>query len=240
MGLGLGASITVAQGGLGRLSDSVLPSQGNRPTQRSSEPRVGREALPAACRPPAHKGPIVWLRLWAAGGCPVPHEEALPPAARAEEGTAGTGGVGGTGEPGWAQARHTQGWGCCMKAPILLAPALSAQPGQHVERWPPPHCGPHASAWPHPGLRCQHRGLSNGWGWKHRAGSEQGSPGGFLGVVRSRRSRKGAQEAGWAAAGLHMRRKAPRSQMRLRTAAGHFRAIGRPHGFIPPLGHLRP
>lgn len=108
MGLGLRASITVAQGRLGSLSGSELPSQGNRPTQRSSEPGVGREALPAACRPPAHKGPIVWLRLWAAGGCPVPHEEALPPAARAEEGTAGTGGVGGLGGPGWARTLHTE------------------------------------------------------------------------------------------------------------------------------------
>lgn len=132
----------MAQGRPGSLSGSVLPSQGNRPTQRSSEPGVGREALPAARRPPAHKGLIVWLRLWAAGGCPVPHEEALLPAARAEEGTAVTGGVGGTGKPGWDRARHTQSWGCIMKAPILLTPALAIQPEQHVERWPPSHHGP--------------------------------------------------------------------------------------------------
>lgn len=97
-GLGHRASTTVAQGGLSSLLGSVLPSQDSRPTQRSSEPGVGWEALPARppARLPAHKGPIVCLRLWAAGGCPVPHEEALPPAAQAEEGTAGTS-VGGGG-----------------------------------------------------------------------------------------------------------------------------------------------
>lgn len=224
-GLGHRASTTVAQGGLSSLFGSVLPSQDNRPTQRSSEPGVGRAALSARppARPPAHKGPIVWLRLWAAGGCPVPHEEALPPAAQAEEGTAGTSGVGGLGGPGWARVRHTQSRGRGMKEPILPGLALPTRPGQHVVRWSSPHHRPHASAWPRPGLRCRHRGLGRGWGWKHKAGSEQGSPGGFLEVVRRRRSRKWAQRAEWATRGPSKRGRAPRGWQ-------GFRAVGQAFG----------
>lgn len=74
---------------------SMLPIQGSRPTQRGSEPGVGWLGGTARCPlPVTHKGFIVWLRLWAAGGCPVPHGEALLPAARAEEGTMGPAGWG--------------------------------------------------------------------------------------------------------------------------------------------------
>lgn len=62
---------------------------------------MGWAALPAARRLPVYKGPIVWLRLRAAGGCRVPHREALPPAAQAEEGTMGIMGRGArVGQPG--------------------------------------------------------------------------------------------------------------------------------------------
>lgn len=65
---------------------------------RAAAPHNGALSLGWAGRhcplPVTHKGFIVRLRLWAAGGCPIPHGEALPPAARAEEGTAGPAGWG--------------------------------------------------------------------------------------------------------------------------------------------------
>lgn len=87
------------------------PGLGSHPTPQGSEPgRAGRRCpLPAGLLP--HKGPIVWLRLWAAGGCLVTHGEALPPAARAEEGTAGTGGAG--------ARRAGLGWGTAHTEPGL-------------------------------------------------------------------------------------------------------------------------
>lgn len=110
LGWGHRAGFAVAQDGWGLLVRLRAARPGSPHTQRGSEPGVGREALPAARWPPAHKGPIVWLRLWAAGGCLVPHGEALPPAARAEEGTAGTGRVGArVGRAGPGRSTHRAG-----------------------------------------------------------------------------------------------------------------------------------
>ena len=212
----------MARGSGARPSGSVLPSQDGRLTQQGSEPGVGWEALPTARRPQAHKGPIVRLRLWAAGGCPVPHGEALPPAARAEEGTAGTSGSGGA-RCGWAGL----GRGAAHTEPGLQHEgAYSPSPGPACSAWTA--CGEAAPTPPQapgqcpavPGTWMPALWPVSGWGWEHGASSEQSSPGGFLEVVRSKRGRK------WAVGGPSMTGRPPG----VRVAPRHFRAVGRPLG----------
>ena len=102
-----------------------------------------------------------------------------------------------------------------MKAPILLAQPRplgldSMQPG-----------GPHPTAGPcqcpaAPRTRMLVLWPASGWGWGHRAGSEQSSPSGFLEVVRGERSQK------WASEGPSVTGRLPGSRAAVRPA----RAVG--------------
>lgn len=130
---------------------------GQPPTQRSSEPGVGWEALPA--RPPAHP-PARPLTRAPLCGCGCGQQVAArshrrrpcrQPRKRRRAPRAPVGVGGGMGGPGRARVRHTQSRGCGMKGPILPGLALPSRPGQHVVRWSSPHHRPQASAWPRPG-----------------------------------------------------------------------------------------
>lgn len=168
-GWGTGPASLWPKVGRAACSAPCCPAKATAPHNSALSPGWAWKCCP---RPPAHKGPIVWLRLWAAGGCPVPHEEALPPAAQAEEGTEGTSRVGGMGGPDRARVQHTQGQGCSMKGPILPALALPSRHGQHAARWPSP------------GTQ-----MPTLWSGQWLGLQTQGSPGDFPEAVR-RRSRK--------------------------------------------------
>lgn len=115
------------------LAGSMILSQGSRLTQWGSEPGVGREALPAARCPPAHKGPLcgcgcgqqVAARSHTGRPCHQPRGRRRAPRARWGE----HGGQGG------AQAQP-RARGCGMKAsilrsqPRLLRRGWGLQPGQ--------------------------------------------------------------------------------------------------------------
>lgn len=192
------AGISAAQGGWGSPARLRAAQPGSRPTQQGSESGVGREVLPAGRRPQAHKGPIVRLRLWAAGGCPVPHGEAPVASSASGGGHRGHQRGGGHGRAWLGQGTAHTGPACSMKAPILPALALPAQPGPHVVRRSPPRTGPG----PVPG-RPQDVDAGGCRGWELRTNSEQSNPGGFLEVARKESGRK------WTAGGPSLRGRPP-------------------------------